>query len=208
MQSYSQIGQDLEVIKKYNNKHNGYFVDIGASDGITYSNTYLLEKEYGWKGICAEPLPSKWEPLLKNRTNSKCSSKAVFNTSGLMVKFDIAHGCDLFSGINETLTCEKHKEWIDKDKTMIDVPTISLIDLLNENNAPSYIEYLSLDTEGSEYEILKNFDFTKYTFGLIDVEHNFEEPTRTQIRALLEANGYIYICENKWDDCYRHNTFN
>ena len=146
--------------------------------------------------------------LLNNRKNSKCSSKAVFNTTGLMVKFDIAHGCDLFSGINETLTCEKHKEWIDKDKTMIDVQTISLIDLLNDNDAPSYIEYLSLDTEGSEYEILKNFDFTKYTFGLIDVEHNFEEPTRTQIRTLLEANGYIYIFENKWDDCYKHNTFN
>jgi hypothetical protein len=58
-QSYSQIGQDLEVLRKYKNKYNGYFVDIGASDGIIYSNTYLLEKRYGWKGICVEPLPSK-----------------------------------------------------------------------------------------------------------------------------------------------------
>lgn len=116
--------------------------------------------------------------------------------------------CDLFSGINETLTCLKHIEYISPTKTMIDVATISLIDLLNENNAPSFIEYLSLDTEGSEYEILKDFDFTKYIFGLIDVEHNYEEPTRTKIRTLLESNGYNYIGENKWDDCYMHNTFN
>ena len=69
-----------------------------------------------------------------------------------------------------------------------------------------FIEYLSLDTEGSEYEILKGFDFSKYTFGYIDVEHNFEEPTRTHIRNLLEENGYIYICENNWDDCYKHSS--
>lgn len=206
MTSYSQIGQDLDVVRKYNSKRNGFFVDIGASDGITYSNTYLLEKEYGWNGICVEVIPSKYNELINNRHSSKCCYKAVYHTTNIYVKFNIANGCDLFSGIDETLTCEKHKEWIDKDKTVIDVETITLTDLLNQNNAPSFIEYLSLDTEGSEYEILKGFDYSKYTFGYIDVEHNFEEPTRTNIRKLLEENGYIYICENKWDDCYKHKS--
>lgn len=206
VQSYSQIKQDLMVLEKYKNKRNGFFVDIGASDGISLSNTYLLEKEFDWKGICVEPIPSKYELLLKNRPNSKCSSKATYHTSGLNVKFNIANGCDLFSGIDETLTCEKHKEWIDKDKTVIDIETVTLTNLLDLNNAPLFIEYLSLDTEGSEYEILKVFDFSKYTFGYIDVEHNFEEPTRSNIRKLLEENGYIYLCENQWDDCYKHKS--
>jgi FkbM family methyltransferase len=204
--SYSQIGQDLEVLKRYNNKRNGYFVDIGASDGITYSNTYILEKEYGWKGICAEPLPSKWNQLINNRPLSACCPYAIFNKSNTFVKFIIANCCDLFSGIDETLTCEKYRKWINDNKEIIDIQTISLNDLLIQFEAPNFIEYLSLDTEGSEYEILKNFDFSKYTFGLIDVEHNFQEPNRTNIRELLLANGYIYLNENKWDDCYVSQT--
>jgi predicted transcriptional regulator len=65
---------------------------------------------------------------------------------------------------------------------------------------------MSLDTEGSELEILKSFDFKTYTIGLIDVEHNFVEPRRSEIRKLLLANGYEYIEENKWDDRYKHKT--
>ena len=205
-QSYSQINQDINVLEVYKYKKGGFFVDIGASDGTSLSNTYLLETKYDWKGICAEPLPSKWDLLNQNRKNSKCNSKALFHTTGMKVKFNIANGCDLFSGIDETLTCEKHKEWIDKDKTVIDVETITLTDLLELYDAPTFIEYLSLDTEGSEYEILKVFDFSKYTFGYIDVEHNYEEPTRTNIRNLLIKNGYIYLNENKFDDCYKHNS--
>ena len=55
--TYSQLGQDLDVIKHYNFKENGFFVEIGANDGISLSNTYLLEKKYNWKGLCIEPLP-------------------------------------------------------------------------------------------------------------------------------------------------------
>ena len=69
MRSYSQLGQDLTVLKFYNDKRDGYFIELGASDGITLSNTYLLEKEFGWKGICAEPVPVKYEALCKNRPN-------------------------------------------------------------------------------------------------------------------------------------------
>ena len=62
---------------------------------------------------------------------------------------------------------------------------------------------MSLDTEGSEYEILKVFDFNKYRIGWIDVEHNFVEPRRTMIKNLLLQNGYKYVGENYWDDSYK-----
>jgi len=84
--------------------------------------------------------------------------------------------------------------------------TITLNDLLEKTNSPLFIEYLSLDMEGSELEILKSVDLKKYTFGLIDVEHNYVEPRRSQIRELLTSNGYHYVRENKWDDSYRHNS--
>jgi hypothetical protein len=72
------------------------------------------------------------------------------------------------------------------------VVTISLQDLLEENNAPSYIDYLSIDTEGSELEILKAFDFNRYKFGVITCEHNFTE-NQEKLKLLLESHGYNLV---------------
>jgi len=110
----------------------------------------------------------------------------------------------LLSGISGHI--DAHKPKVDSSKTSIQVQTISLLDALDRANAPSFIEYISLDTEGSEFEILSTFDFEKYTFGLIDVEHNFIEPRRTDIRNLLLSKGYVYKGENQWDDMYKHSS--
>jgi FkbM family methyltransferase len=202
--SYSQIGQDLEVLKFYNNKTEGYYIEIGASDGIKISNTYLLEKDYNWKGICVEPVPKNYEKLVINRPNSFCCDRAVYNDVDKEVFFDIANNCDLFSGISDNIDC--HKIRVDANKTQIIVKTITFNDLLEKYNAPFFIDYLSIDTEGSELEILKSVDLQKYKFGLIDVEHNYQEPRRTQIRELLTLNGYEFIRQNKFDDCYKHSS--
>ena len=126
--SYSQLDQDLNVTTFYNNKEYGFFIEIGASDGIELSNTYLLETKYKWKGICCEPIPNNFEKLVKNRTNSICYSEAVYNQSGLTLTFDIANNCDLLSGISEHI--DKHKSSVDSNKTSIQVKTISLLDVL------------------------------------------------------------------------------
>jgi FkbM family methyltransferase len=202
--TYSQLGQDLRVVEFYNKKENGYFVEIGASDGITLSNTYLLETQYKWKGVCCEPVPTRYKRLIANRPNSHCIKEAVYNKSGLVLSFDIANKYDLLSGISQHI--DRHRARVDENKTTINVQTITLVDLLNKVNAPQHIDYLSLDTEGTEYEILKCFDFNRYRFGLIDIEHNNIEPRRTDIKKLLTANGYIYDGQNKWDDMYRHSS--
>ena len=202
--SYSQIGQDLEVLKFYNNKKNGFFIEIGASDGIELSNTYLLEKMYNWKGVCVEPIPKRFELLCKNRENTLCYNYAVYNESDTQVTFDISNVYDLLSGIEKNIDC--HMNIVNSNKRQIIVNTFSFNDLLEKSNAPLFIDYLSLDTEGSELEILKSVDLQKYTFGLIDVEHNYVEPRRTQIRDLLTSNGYEYIKENQFDDCYKHKS--
>ena len=202
--SHSQIGQDLRVVEFYNNKEDGFFIEVGASNGIYLSNTYLLETEYKWKGICCEPIPDRFQELVINRPNSVCYNQAVYSESGLSLIFDIANNFDLLSGISEHI--DAYKLNVDSNKTSIEVQTISLLDVLDKANAPKFIEYMSLDTEGSELEIIKNFDFEKYTFGLIDVEHNYCEPRRTEIKNLLLSKGYIYKGENKWDDMYKHNS--
>lgn len=209
MTSYSQLGQDLEVVKFYNgsngSKTQGFFIEIGANDGIKYSDTYLLETKYNWSGICIEAIPEKLDILRRNRPMSVCYNETIFSQSDIVVKFDIANSYDLLSGISDYIVT--HKETVDSDKTTIDVRTLTLNDLLKDfPDLPTTIDYMSLDTEGSELEILKSIDFGKYTFGLIDVEHNYVEPNRSEIRKLLLANGYEYIRENQWDDCYKHNS--
>lgn len=204
--NYSQLGQDLEVVKFYNHMKDGYFIEIGALDGIEISNTYLLEKTYNWKGICVEPIPYRFEKLVSNRPNSICVNKAVYDKSNKNVVFDIANNGDGLSGISEVPNLDWHKNLVNANKTQIMVETISLNDLLEQSNSPTFINYLSLDTEGSEYDILKTFNFSKYTIGLIDVEHNFTEPRRSNIRNLLLNNGYIYMRENYVDDCYIHSS--
>jgi FkbM family methyltransferase len=197
--SYSQLGQDLEVLKLFNNKQNGYFLDIGAFDGKSYSNSLLLEESYGWQGICVEPLPDEYAKLIQIR-KCKTSNKALYHTSNTQVKFTVA---DMLSGITDNIDHHTHV----KDNTTITVETITPTDLLQEMGAPTVIDYMSLDTEGSELAILQAFDFSKYTVLFINVEHNYEEPRRTDMRILLESHGYLYFGSRAFDDNYLHRSF-
>ncbi len=171
----SQFGQDEYVINFYNKK-NGYFVEIGAYDGISMSNTYLLEHQYNWKGICVECNPTHYNNLIINRPNTINYNCAIYNHDDKLMDFinDDTGGC---SGFVETNSHDfiLHKE-------IITVKTNKLTTILDKSNAPQFIEFLSLDTEGSEYEILKSHDFNKYLFGYICVEHNFIEKNRKLIR--------------------------
>jgi hypothetical protein len=92
---------------------------------------------------------------------------------------------------------------IRKKANVYDVETVTLMDLLSDHQAPRFIDFLSIDTEGSEYEILKEFDFSKYSFGVICVEHNFTE-NRERISNLLTRNGYSQVFGeySEWDDWY------
>jgi len=201
VETYSQHAQDLKVLLHYKLKQRGYFLEIGASDGIKFSNTYLLEKNYNWTGICVEPIIDDYNKLIFNRS-CHCSNRAVYLNTDEKLIFDI-YEYNLLSGLNKHITTYKDEPI----KQKIIVETITLNDLLNKYNAPSFIEYMSLDTEGSEYEILSVFDFNKYKIGLIHIEHNFEEPKRTLIKELLLNNGYNYIGEYKQDDYFSRFDF-
>ena len=178
-----------------------FFVEFGATDGKTSSNTYLLEKVYGWDGILAEPNPIWHEELSKNRT-SHISHKCVFTESNKTLDFLKTEAPDLATikgfGRDDEFKTEREKS------ETISVETISLYDLLEEKNAPHIIDYLSVDTEGSEYGILNAFfqKNNKYDVRLITVEHNFT--MRDKLHELLTANGYKRKFEpiSRWDDFY------
>jgi len=198
--SKSQLRQDLFALSYLGFMKNGYFVEFGATNGYDLSNTYLMEKEFDWDGILAEPA-TIWHSDLRN--NRKCSidSSCVWRDSNSTQAFNQVAIAEL-STINSFSDTDSHKE-TRKEGKIYDVTTISLNDLLIKYNAPKHIDYLSIDTEGSEYEILSNFDFSQYTFGVITCEHNYT-PMREKIYLLLIKQGYKRVYEDLslFDDWY------
>jgi FkbM family methyltransferase len=197
----SQIGQDKYVSEFFNNKRDGYFIELGATNGITLSNTYYLEKELDWKGICIEPNPIHTESLRNNRSCNTDTS-LVFSESNKEIEFLIKGLSGLFSGITTHLD---NLEGFSAEKVM-KMRTKTLTEVMDEHKAPNYIDYLSLDTEGTELDILKGIDFKKYIFGYITVEHNLKEPIRSKIREFLYSKGYVFSRWNRFDDDYMHVT--
>lgn len=200
--SKSQIRQDLFVLSELNFKRDGFFVEFGAAGGIEDSNTYLLEEEFGWRGILAEPARAFHERLRANR-RAQISTKCVWRESKKQVTFNETtwayHSTiDSFSA-HDSFAVRR------QGGHTYDVETISLTDLLAEFSAPAEIDYLSIDTEGTELEILESFDFARYRVSVITCEHNFT-PAREAIRTLLEGQGYIRKREHlsRFDDWYVH----
>jgi FkbM family methyltransferase len=184
--SKSQVRQDLFVLSELNFKQNGYFVEFGATNGIDLSNTYLLETEYGWSGILAEPATIWHQDLEKNR-KAKIDKRCVWKNSGESIAFNETKVAEL-STIDSHSSSDFHAK-SREGGNKYSVQTISLMDLLAEHQAPEEIDYLSIDTEGSELEILENFDFQKYRFKIITCEHNYT-PMREKLSALFEKSGY------------------
>ena len=187
----SQLGADRWVLERLGGPR--YYVDVGANHGVTISNTYLLDK-LGWRGLCVEPVETAG---YDERT---CIIERRILGSQVNQQVDFVVGKDsALSGNNAFLGL--HAEAAHRGRTKAGNST-TLQALLDKHSFPAYIDFMSLDTEGSEYQILKATDLDKYVFGHIAVEHNLEEPKRTQIRNLLIANGYQLEREVEFDDWY------
>lgn len=173
-------GQDLWVSRAvYPDVEDGYFVDLGAADGETDSNTKLLELK-GWKGICIDPFAHS----MQQRTCTVVR-EAVDSEAGNVVEFqqpgNFSGGLVKYAGA-----------WVsDEDKQeTVKLITTTLETILDKAGAPHFINYMSVDIEGAEYPALKDFPFDKYRIGAFTIEHNNVEERRTAIRQLMEANGY------------------
>ena len=204
--SKSQISQDLFVLYFTQQKKDGYFIEIGACDGKHLSNTFALEKK-GWTGIICEP-SRFWHQKMKNR---KCvlSKKAVFSESGKKLMFNEVPKYPELSGCNDYLENDNNNK-LRKDFTSYEVETISLNDLIKKHLDNKQIDYISIDTEGSEFEILKDFDFKKHQVEIFTIEHNFLEGKRDKIFKIMTENDYKRVFEtlSHWDDWYvkKNNT--
>jgi FkbM family methyltransferase len=202
----SQYGQDTFIVELLEAKRNGYFLDVGASNGLDSSNTYLLERNFGWSGLCIEPNTRFFDQLVRNR---RCRSvnaclydrvgeveflEAAGSLGGVVADFHprqlafamkVEHlRLDAQGGL--PLVCKK---------------TTTLAAVLDGAGAPPVIDYWSLDVEGAELRLLTSFPFDRYTFNVLTVEHN-RATARFAIRRFLEARGYEFVTSFVIDDCY------
>jgi len=205
--NHSQENQDLFVLyfTNYLGKK-GFFVEIGAGDGVSISNTYLLEK-IGWTGILVDPVDYNNE----NMKLRKCikDNRCVYSKTGLKIPFGevpfflVKPGTPQSQNFSTILKDSNHPDINQKNNTfnfsngavtaplkVRDVETVSLNDLLKQYNAPNKIDYISIDTEGSEFEIISNFDFNKYDVEIFTIEHNGAN-FRDDIVTLLNYRGYF-----------------
>jgi FkbM family methyltransferase len=174
-------------------KRDGYFVEFGACDGVLFSNTRLLEMDFGWSGILAEPSKGYSNKISENRS-AIIDKRAVWSRTGEFVEFAEVSAGGL-SGINATFRENtkgpNKRELLGIKKYMVE--TVSLNDLLSSNNAPVNFDLLSIDTEGSEFEILKTFNFDKYRPSIILIEFNGSTHFEKSFENTLSDFGYKSI---------------
>lgn len=190
----SQLGADDWVLSLFSEGHKGYFVDVGCGDGEYISNTFKLE-EHGWNGLCIDAFPRNFE-----RRNAKVVQALVYSEKDKEVEFCIPQDKDL-SGIVDLLGTHKNVV-LDTLQERVVCRTSLLQDLLQEHDVPRTIDYMNLDIEGAEYEVLRVFPWNKYDIGCLSVEHNFEEPKATMMHDLLIHHGFMLAKEVKWDSWY------
>lgn len=198
--SKSQLGQDMFALSELGFKRGGYFVEFGVMNGIDLSNSYILEKHFGWTGIVAEPA-KRWQGDLGANRRCHIETNCVWRESNAVLTFNDAdeEGYATIDSFSSTDFLAGRR----RRGRKYSVNTISLADMLDKYDAPREIDYLSIDTEGSEYEILSSFDFNKYQFRVITCEHNFT-PSRERIFSLLSGHGYVRKFEDisSVDDWY------
>ena len=186
---YSQAGQDLWVMRDvFGYRTGGYFVEIGAAEGTELSNTFALERYLQWNGVCIEPDPAAFERLRHNR-RCRCLNICLDAQKG-EVDFTIGEG--FYGGIVAPDTDNSSA-----DRGNIRVAATTFAELIDEQDIPRTIDYLSIDVEGAEDRVMATFPFRTHRFLAATIERPSPELRRT-----LSSHGYCLVAELPNLDCF------
>ena len=189
-QSKSQIFQDLFVDYVFKQKKSFFYCEVGAADGIKFSNTFFLEKQRRWKGILCEPSLHWREKIKKNRPNNILIFDPISNKSSERLFYE--NDNNFLSGL-EPGTQKSTKSY--------KVNTITLNSIFLKYKVKN-IDYLSIDVEGHEISVLQGLNFTRYRPKVISIEHNYIQ--KKKIHKILSALNYnlVFPCLSRFDSFY------
>ena len=201
---YSQDKQDsyleTNVFKGYKN---GFYVDVGAHDGVSFNNTLYFEKNNNWTGINIEPIKSVFDKLVINRSDNINLNYAICNNDGETEFYCNTNYTEMISGIKDTFH-SKHLERLERENKkmgstteVIKVNTRKLETIFDENKV-SHIQYLSIDVEGAEFEVIKSINFDKVFIDVIGFENNYNDASIPIIEYLQNKN-FVFFHESTLD---------
>ena len=194
---YGQHKEDQYIIETFfRNKKNGVFLELGALDGVKFSNTYYLEKHMGWTGVLIEPTKVLFENLKINRPKSKCYNYIISETRN-NVQFALYNNADAMNRI------QKYNHHSDANH-IISYPTKYLSEILDDASI-DYIDFFSLDVEGAELEVLKtmNWDIPVHIIlAEIKATNKYSIKKNEQCRELLTSKGFIYHSSTRTDEVW------
>tara|TARA_E500000178_G_scaffold238391_1_gene234878 strand:+ start:899 stop:1636 length:738 start_codon:yes stop_codon:yes gene_type:complete len=195
--TYSQEGEDIILKRYFENRKNGFYVDIGAHHPYRYSNTALL-REMGWSGINIEPSPDLIEKFYRFRPEDINLNLGVSFDQGEMIFYKFNE--QLINTFSEDLALSRNGKngWKITDKILI--KTVSLCNILQENiNENQKIDLLSVDTEGLDYEVIKSNDWNKYRPEIIVVEMyeimHIKHVLSSELCSFLEQKDYCVFAK-------------
>ena len=197
---FSQFGQDKFILDNFfKNLKNGFFVEIGAYDGINGSNCFHFEKFLGWNGIAIEPSINQFEKL-KNNRSCQCVNKAISDKKEKVEFVDVTDGLKMMSGLNKNFY-QKTLEIIKNDKRsktkIYNVETATFKEIIKDNKN---IDYLSIDIEGGELSLLETIDFDFYNIKILSLENN--TPNVVKYNQLLERKNFKFFDYIGVDEIY------
>lgn len=206
--SFALHNLDIQLLD-YIGYQNGFFIEAGANDGITQSNTYLLERDYNWTGLLVEPNQHKANECKSNRKNSIVENYALVskNYQGDVIEGDFSNDTDqhllsmvLDQGdwVDEHLMNEKNRKKY--TSPIVSVPAITLTELLIKHNVEK-IDLFSLDVEGYEISVLNGLDFNLFSPEYILVETTVYENRKKAIMDYLVERNYEFIKQLSCNDC-------
>ena len=192
--SYSQGGEDLVLARLFNYKRTGFFIDVGANDPVELNNTYLFYK-LGWSGLNFEPIPELAEKFKRKRSRDTVIAKAMSNFVG---------EADFNAGRNEYHVNSSLLDLNLPKKSTIKVPVDKLENILDELKI-SEIDFISVDTEGTEVDVLEGLNLDKYKPRFILAEYNTASKANDKLSPFLINKGYQPIFINTWNIIFSQN---
>ena len=187
----AQLNQDIFALIA-NRFKPGYFIEIGANDGFTLSNTWYLEENFGWSGILVEANP-RYAASLALRKNSKVVNKAISGEAGVAQFADAG----LYSGLSEALDDRHAKHTLGAPRITVECTTFQ--DLLSETQPPAVIDFLSIDVEGVELEVMAQFVSSGYRARCGCIETNMRPDDTLEMKNLLSASDYCIAWDGQTD---------
>lgn len=173
---YGQHKEDVFIKSIFPKYYRGTCIEVGAYDGKTFSNTYHFEQS-DWKCLCIEPITSAFEACktIRREVVQCCISDKDYEDKEFTIFHINTNACAISSLEPDTRLVESHKHLI-TNKTTEMVKIRSLTSLMDELQFPKYIDFISIDTENTELDVLKGIDFSRYSIKLLIIENNYDEP--------------------------------